>query len=436
MTVAKLRQRIWTRQPIPQNVPHMNISRFIFREIAHRKLNFLLGVLSVVIAVSSLIASRTLLQADQIRTSIAGKQLQDSMRKITKGLGFNILILPEDQDLNELHLEGIPSKTMPEDYVDKLAQSKIVTVNHLLPQVADKVDWPQYGGQIILIGTRGEVPLMHRAPKKPLQQQVPPGSIVLGYQLHKKLKLTKGDRVQLPDPHSQGDKPENREFQIIEVYDERGTADDITAWINLTEAQEMLGRENLVNAILALECNCATPDRVAEIRKELENFLPGTQVLERGPPALARAEARNKAEEVAAKTRDQHESLAAVLVPVIVVASGIWIGCLTLLNVRHRTSEIGILRAIGLRSGQVMAIFLGKALLIGVVGAVLGYCAGWWIGIRLATISGAVATFSELFDPLSLLIAVLAAPLLTVVASWIPALLAVQQDPAIVLQEA
>ena len=365
------------------------------------------------------------------------------MRKITKGLGFNILILPEDQDLHELHLEGIPSKTMPYSYVTKLAQSKIVTVNHLLPQVAGKVDWPQYDGQIILIGTEGEVPLKHRDLKKPLQQQVPPGSIVLGYQLHKKLKLTKGDRVQLPDPRSQGDKPQNREFQIIELYDERGTVDDSTAWINLAEAQEMLGRENLVNAILALECNCATPDRVAEIRKELAEYLPGTQVLERGPPALARAEARNKAKEVAAKTKDvavkthdQHESLAAVLVPVIVVASGIWIGCLTLLNVRHRTSEIGILRAIGLRSGQVMAIFLGKALLIGVVGAVLGYCAGWWIGVRLATISGDIATLSELFDPRSLLIAVLAAPLLSVVASWIPALLAVQQDPAIVLQEA
>ena len=117
----------------------MKISRFIFREIAHRKLNFLLGVLSVVIAVSSLIASLTLLHADGIRTEEAGNQLNDAMRKITKGLGFNILILPQDQDLNELHLEGIPSKTMPESYVTKLAESKIVTVNHLLPQVAGKV---------------------------------------------------------------------------------------------------------------------------------------------------------------------------------------------------------------------------------------------------------------------------------------------------------
>jgi ABC-type lipoprotein release transport system permease subunit len=198
----------------------------------------------------------------------------------------------------------------------------------------------------------------------------------------------------------------------------------------------MLGLQNLVNAILALECNCATPDRVAQIRQELQQILPGTQIVERGPPALARAEARNKAAEVAVATRTQHESFAAVLVPVIIVASGLWIGCLTLLNVRHRAAEIGILRAIGLGSRHVLAIFLGKALLMGMLGSLLGYASGWWVGAELAKMSGAVAGSQDLFDPLTLVVALLAAPVLSVVASWIPAVLAVRQDPAIVLQEA
>ena len=39
--------------------------------------------------------------------------------------------------------------------------------------------------------------------------------------------------------------------------------------------QQMLGMENLVNAILALECNCATVDRIAELRGEIAKVLPG-----------------------------------------------------------------------------------------------------------------------------------------------------------------
>ncbi|QDT97862.1 ABC transporter permease [Gimesia aquarii] len=425
----------------------MSLFRLIIQEMQHRKINFLLGLASVVVAVACLIASLTLLQADEIQTTFileqkakdvkqAGAELEDAMRKITKGLGFNILILPANQDLNEFYLTGIVSGSMPEENVKVLAESKIVTVNHLLPMVAKKITWPEKKCDVILTGTRGEVPLLHRALKKPLQQLVPKGTMVMGYQIQKKLGLKPGDQTQLM----------GKNFKVTQCYPERGTADDSTVWINLEEAQELLGMQNLVNAILALECNCKAKDRVAQIRDEIGKILPGTQIIERGPPALARAEARNQAHAsaVAAFKQEEtnrlqmikrHADFAAVLVPLVVLGCGAWIGFLSLENVRRRSTEIGVLRALGLRSVQVFGIFIIKAFVIGLVGALIGYFVGYGIGVTWGNLPASVNPEEVLFSGRWLLLSLVFAPILASLSSWVPALLATRVDPATILQE-
>ena len=85
---------------------------------------------------------------------------------------------------------------------------------------------------------------------------------------------------------------------------QRGNQDDITLWINLREAQQILGKEGRINAIQALECNCAA-DRLGQIRDDIGRVLPDTQVIEFSSQALARAEARNRA------AAEAHESIRA-----------------------------------------------------------------------------------------------------------------------------
>ena len=427
----------------------MSVWKLIVREILHRKGTSSLAVVSVVIAVGTLIGAVTILDADQRQTrrileaqqeqvKQAGVELNDAMRKITKGLGFNILVLPEAQDLNELHRDGAPSRTMPEEYVSRLANSKIVTINHLLPIVSKRHVWEELQQTVILTGTRGEVPLQHRALKKPLQDQVPAGTMVVGYNVHSpsnpaRPRLTQGEMVTLM----------GRDFRVTKLQPERGTQDDITVWINLAEAQEMLGLQNLVHAVLALECNCAAEDRVAEIREEIAGILPGTQVVERGSQALARAETRNKAKQTAEENlaravegrkrfQKQREDFAALLVPMVVFGCVAWVGLLAMLNVRERTTEIGMLRAIGLRSSQIMTVILGKAAGIGLTGACLGCICGLAIGIHFGEV-GESADAPGLVMPGVAAATVFATPLLTMIASWIPALLAARQDPATVL---
>jgi putative ABC transport system permease protein len=445
----------------------MKLSHLVVREITHRKLNFALGLLSIMVASSCLVGAVLLLGADRIETrqklsqtqegvqadidaneakvASFGAELEDAMRVNMKKLGFNVLILPEDQDLSELHLDGTLSATMPESYVDRLAKSPIVTVRHLLPTVTRRVEWPEKEVEIVLHGTRGEVPIAHAGRKSPLLEAVAPGKMVIGYDLGQKLDLHVGEKVTLM----------GEEFEISTVHPQRGNADDDTVWIDLATAQRMLGMENLLNAIMALECECAG-DRITQVRDEITGILPGTQVIERFSQALTRAETRAAAKSDAERDLEQarttgvatmervatgrreleesHAKLAGVLVPLVIVAAIVLIGFLAFANARQRSAEIGILRAIGLKSRQIMIVFLGKAVCLGLLGGIIGCALGYGIGMALAGSAGSGQLFEASALKPTLIIVPLAAPLVAVLATWIPALAAAQRDPALVLQ--
>jgi len=421
----------------------MNVWRLVMKEIAHRRLTFALGALSVLVAVGVLVGALTLLHAHDLRTDQIlaekttevkrlGDKLKDDYRKMTLKFGFNLLILPKEQNLGDLYADDYASKLMPEDYVKRLANSEIMTVRHLLPILQQKLKWPERERTIILVGTRGEVPLVHRDPKKPMLTAVERGTMVMGYELHRSLGLKVGEKVKLL----------GREFTLAKSYDERGSKDDITIWIPLAEAQEMLDKEGRINAILALSCLCEGVQQLAAIRSDIAKILPETQVIEFHSQAVMRAEARVHAAkharttaEAAAKSRaelrGERELLAALIVPVVIVGCAVGIGFLAFQNVRDRRSEVGILRALGMDARRLFSVFLTRAALIGLIGGVLGYFVGLVVGMLL----GETGAAGGLFDPVLLLLAVVLAPVLASIASWIPALVASQQDAAVVLRQ-
>ena len=450
----------------------MSVWQLALREIRHRRLNSAMTLLSVTIAVGCLVGSQALLRSDEIQTTRilavkqtevtaaiqtredevkkAGKELQDATRKNMLKLGFNILILPEKQDTSELHLSGALSETMPESHVKALAESTMITVNHLLPSITRRITWPEKETEIILYGTRGEVPILHRgAMKKELLEAVAPGTMVVGYDLHQKLGLKVDDEVDLL----------GKTFKVAKLHPERGSSDDVTVWLNLKETQELLGMENLINAILALECECAG-DRITEIRAEIAKLLPGTQVMERYSTAVTRAEGRARAKELAdaalieeqengreilkreERTRidiqDRHYGLVATLVPVALVGCSLWISLLAITNVRQRSHEIGILRAIGLSSRQILSLLLTKSLLTGLIGGIIGCTAGLLVGVQFSGLSAVLDSWQQLFESEAVLAIVILSPILApalaAAASWPTALQAARRDPAVVLQ--
>ena len=444
----------------------MNVWRLVIHEIRHRRLSaaVTVGVVALVCAlvVSQLVllgahdqATETILaekkaateqRLKQLRADVSGRaeRFNDEMRVIMKRMGFNIWILPKDQDLTDLYSDGYASKLMPEQYVTTLAESRIITVRHLLPILERKVKWPEQGGRtIILVGTRGEVPVIHKKAKQPIGDPVAPGEIVLGYEIAKGLQLDIGAKIVLL----------GEQFTVTKRHGERGTKDDVTVWINLPQAQRMLDAEGQINAILALECSCAWAD-LAKVREEITRILPETQVKELHTKALARAEARRRAadlgemsirrverEESDALAQEKHsrtrirqekQALMAVFVPLALIVCAAWVGAMSYANVRRRGKEIGILRAVGLSGRQIGSLVVLRAGLLGLAGSVGGVVFGWmlalpWAEQRNPVVMGAAGGW--------LIYVAIGAVLVCIAGSWPPAVVAERQDPAVLLRE-
>jgi putative ABC transport system permease protein len=59
------------------------------------------------------------------------------------------------------------------------------------------------------------------------------------------------------------------------------------------------------------------------------------------------------------------------------LVAGIGIMNIMIVSLMERTREIGILKALGMKSRTVLAVFLGESAIIGLMGAVIGIVSGW-----------------------------------------------------------
>lgn len=444
----------------------MSLWRLVIREIRYRRLNFAVAVLSVMAAAGCLVTTVTLLRGHDLRTRAIleareaetadrvrerreeadrrADELNESFRKIMLKFGYNLLILPAGENVVDYQIQGAPSQEMDESAVRTLAESGIMTVRHLLPILQQKqvLVLGDRRQEVFLIGTRGEVPEGLRDPRQPIQPAVAPGGMILGHDVHRQLGADVGDKVKVVDA----------DFTVSKVLDARGTSDDSSVWIDLAAAQRILGKPGKINGILALSCIC-THAELQDIQKEIERILPGTQVRTMATSATIRYESRVRAAEEAeaqvtlareqgaadmererrarATLRGQIEALAAWVVPIVLVAAAAWMALLAFGNVRERTGEIGILRALGLRSRQIFAVFLARALAVGVAGACLGYGAGF----LAASAWREAPPPADLFIPWLPAVVLLLAPALSVLAGWVPATIAAGRDPATILRE-
>jgi len=240
----------------------------------------------------------------------------------------------------------------------------------------------------------------------------------VGFALSRAMNIKVGDTISIGDKY----------LTVKQCIAEKGNKDDIRLYAHLHDVQEILGKPGRINEIEALGCLCFGDRQLSRIREDVAKALPDTQVTEFKSIAVARAE-----------TRAVMDKYAAFIIPVVFIGSVIWVGLLALSNVRERRVEIGILRAMGLGSGRIAVLFLGKAVILGLTGAGLGFVLGLGLAQQLGpyifpfTFNN-VAWGSTSWLPL-LKWSLAIGPLLCVVASYLPTLLAVAQDPAEVLRE-
>lgn len=463
----------------------MRITSMVMSEILARPVNFLLSILVVVAAATLFIVGPTLingyvgdtqdqldtlqddtdqlLHAMQQETDQILAEMDDKTRLIMRDMGVNLRIVHRDTSMGDFYSNFV-AVDFPEDYVSKLANAnQVVTVVHLVATLQERVKWNDR--TVFLVGM---LPMLTQSQKNAerqhMAQPVEEGTVVVGFELAAGLKesmLAESDKNSNGELDA-GDELEvlGRKFTVAEVRPEAGSVEDIQLILHLHDAQELVNKPGRIHQILALNCKCKG-NRISVIRQELEGVLPDTKVTEDSSRATAREEQRNL---VASKRKAQMElveenqtqqmalvktsreqweralrGLIAFTLPLEVLVAAIVVGLMAWLNVRERRSEIGLLRALGKRTAQIAALFLVKSMLLGLFGGLLaiGACALTYVLLPSLMESLTDGISFEHYQPSMRLLAftLLGAPLVTCMASYLPTLHAITQDPAIILND-
>ena len=379
----------------------------IFKEILHRKVNFLLSVLAVVTAGALCVVFFTTGEASDRET-----------KRIMRDMGFNLRIIPEKTDMYTFWSTGYSEFTMDKDYVDRFAKLKGFSYTHLVATLQKKTRWQ--GMDVILTGMLPEVLPLDKRLQKPMTFSVKKGNVYLGFQLAQNLGIKKGDQIDVL----------GKSLKVKECLSQSGNNDDIRIYGHLEDIQDILNLPGQINEIKALECLCLIEsskvenDMLTVASRELAQVLPNAKVV------LIKSIA-----EVRQKQRAMMQAYLGLIIPFVVVVCGAWIAVLTMINTRKRRQEVGLMRALGYNAGRIGLLFLGKSVVIGLLGAVAGFIAGTALALYFGPDIFKVTAKALKPEYILLKWSLIVAPVFAAVSSFIPVTIAIGRDPADTLRE-
>ncbi len=445
----------------------MNIARLLLAELFYRKSSSLMILLALSATATLLVAGPALIQAyshESQRQLQAMQQETDAelgrmeekakadidavdkrTKRIMRDLGFNLRIVHKNTDMSAL-FSTYESYPMPEEYLTRLATAPEITkIVHLVATVKQMIRWQNKPR--LLVGFAPEATQPHVGKKPPMGFQIKQGEVFLG--------------ALAGEGHQVGDEVEilGETFKVARILPAHGSRDeDILIALHLRDAQRLLKLEGKLTEILALGCKCKTVDRVEEITDQLELVLDEAKVTEMRTRAIARDKQRQLITEYHQQAMDsyaagrktiveteagQHQQIATLIggvtstvTPLVVLVCAVWTGMLMWTNVQQRRAETGLLRALGKGSGSITLLFSGKAILLGLLAGVTGCLLGGLMAYWMATSLLQVAPENFAPSPLVFVAALTGAPLLAGLASYLPVLSAVRQDPATLLMDA
>ncbi|AKU65450.1 ABC transporter permease [Schaalia meyeri] len=180
----------------------------------------------------------------------------------------------------------------------------------------------------------------------------------------------------------------SREFTVRGVVT-TGDDADRGVYIQLAAAQELIGREGAVGSVEVSALT--TPDndlarKAAKNPNSLSVSEKETWYCTAYVSSIAYQIEEVMTDSVARPVRQVAQSegtilektqLLMVLVTVLaLIASALAIANLVTAGVMERSSEIGLMKAVGAKDKQIIALFLTETVFVGLVGGVIGYCAG------------------------------------------------------------
>ena len=377
--------------------------KLIYKEILHRKLNFTLATLAVTFAVAFFVSFFTSSEASNRETI-----------RLTRDMGFNLRIIPRGTDMNKFWTNGYSELFMPEEYIDQFWEFKDFSFAHLTASLHKKIVWNNK--EVLLTGIAPEIEPSGKK-KTAMIFSIDPGTVYVGYELAKEMQIQQEDTIMINGSF----------FTVAKTLSESGSVDDIRIYGALPEFQELVGLDGRINEIMALNCLCISPDETDPLeilRCQLDQVLPEAEVIMNTSIANARERQRHMLE--------KYFSMITILVIFIIA---IWIGTLAMINARGRKQEIGILQAIGHKWRNIAFLFIGRAVIIGIISAILGYFIGTLLALKFGPTVFMIT--AESIKPIYSILfwSIIAAPVFSAIATFIPTIYAILQDPAITLRE-
>jgi putative ABC transport system permease protein len=361
----------------------MTCRSLIFKELRRRKSDLVACCLTVALGVALIVAVRTV-------TVSARNTLRTQMHQ----LGANLLVVPQAGAVRDYYLADLIPEDMSEDYAHRLSASALsAKVHNMAAKLSTRVRLGN--ADAILTGVLPKEELRHR-PRWRLEKtflsgdsngdsgRAPPAAeghrehpevhppdedpgpvtrltldalgpsrVLLGAEIARLTGAGPGDTLSI----------RGRDFQVERILEHTGTVDDVRVYAHLHTVQDILGKRGRINAIEIVGCGCRTD--LGEMGRDIETLLPGT-----------RAVTIRHIAETQKGVIHTAEGFAVALLLIAVLLGGATIGNYVAENVRERRRELGTLLALGASPGWMARLFLGKAVLVGVVGSVAGYCIG------------------------------------------------------------
>ncbi|HKZ94923.1 MAG TPA: ABC transporter permease [Candidatus Bathyarchaeia archaeon] len=348
------------------NMKANDIFSYAFSAIKLRKLRAGLTTLGVVIGIAAIVALLSL-----------GQGFQDAITaQFEKGFATNTLIVSPRGFQGESSyqllvndtatIESIENVTLAVPVIQKTVYAKIGERTFII-NVAG-VDFSEYGGifDSTFIAESGNIP---SNPKS--------DAIVVGARIHDPWQngttlANVGDSVEIIwTTFSSGFTRKNETYtgHVVAVLKEVGGfsfggPSDIGVYIPISKAEDFFGSQE-VNSIIA-QLKDSEDATINDVSEAIRNAFGGQVSVTSSTAVLG----------TIASVFSFIELFLAGVAGISLLVAGIGIMNIMIVSLMERTREIGILKALGMKGRTVLLIFLSEAIIIGLLGAIIGIALG------------------------------------------------------------
>ena len=377
----------------------MRLYRIVLKDIARRKKRVLFAALGVAIGTMTVVGVLTIALAGQAK-------IYNELEKYGPNLAVTPAINNVDTQLGDLSLgtlavgeNYIPEEKIPE--IRQIADGKIrealgITDPGNIATIAPKlyINTEVKGTSMMVVGVEPEEEIKINTWWKIQEGKYLEGSdqALVGAVAAKLLALNTGDTVDL----------NGSTVTVTGILEETGSNDDYQIFVPLQTLQQAFGKEGLVSSIdIRALCNACPVEIIAGA---INQNITGVRAI--AVKQVAEAEMG-----VMGRMNRFMYALGG-----ITLAVGLFGVVNTMMSsVNERIKDIGIMRAVGASRNQIMRVFIYEAIVIGIVGGILGYLVGTLLAYVVGPIvfEGANINFALQYLPLSLALAILVAVMAT-----------------------